>query len=220
MRALTLPLLASTLSLVACGRGPSLEARTFDLRYLDPGEAEQMIKPYVYTDRPDAPGRLSMMHGGLSVRETRDNLDRIARVLAEHDRPPATARLTFQVIRADGDAAPDSAIRPIEQQLRQLFRFRGYQLVTQGMTNVGAGAPLVLRLEGAGGPYELIGHVETVSAQGDSGIVTLAFGFVAGHERVMETRVSLRLGQTMVLGGQSGNGPGAIILAVKPELAR
>lgn len=218
MRALAFLMLVSCLPLAACG-GPRLEARTFNLRYLDPGEAEQLIKPYVM--RQDAPGTIAMARNVLSVRATRNDLDQIARVLAEHDTPRASVLLTFQVIRANGESAPDTAIAGIEAQLRPLFRFRGYQLVAQGMTNVGANGPVSLRLDGKDGPYVVNGRVEVIDIQRDSGTVRLGLEFSTRPTgKVLETQVSVRIGQTMVLGGQTGSGPGAIILAVRAELSR
>lgn len=203
--------LISMLALAACrGGSASLETRTFDLRQMDAGRAEQLVKPYVVT------GSLSMAPGALTIRETRDNLDRIAAMLTEHDRAPAPVKLTFQVIRANGAAPPDSAIAAIEQELRQLFRFRGYALVAQGFTTGVDGAPILLHMDGPGGPYQLRGRIENVGTS-DTGSVRLGLGFSAGPRPVLETLVTMRIGQTMVLGGQSGSGSGAIILAVRPE---
>ena len=44
-------------SLAACGRSPTrLETRTFALHYMNRGEAQQLVAPYVYSDRPGAAG--------------------------------------------------------------------------------------------------------------------------------------------------------------------
>lgn len=208
----------SALALVAaCGRGPSLETRTFELRYLDGGQAEQLIKPYVFADRTGAPGELSTTRGMVSVRETRDNLERIERMLAEYDRAPAMVRLTFQIIRANGPGPADSSIADVTDELRRLFRFRGYRLAAQGSTTGGDGSPVVLRLEGPGGPYVLAGFIQGV-ATGDSGSVRLRIGLSANNQPVIETEVRAGIGRTVVLGGQQGDGAGAIILAVRSEV--
>jgi len=83
----------STLLAAGCGGGPRLETRTFALRHLGPGEARAIIQPYVYTDRPGAKGDISAVQNAITVRETSDNLDRIARVLAQYDRPEPAVRL-------------------------------------------------------------------------------------------------------------------------------
>jgi hypothetical protein len=211
-------MLAVPLLLAAC-RGPALETRTFDLSYLDGGTAEQMVRPYVYTDRAGAPGQLSITRQTITVRETRDNLERIARVLAEQDRPPANVRLDFQIIRADGPAPLDPAIAPIEAQLRRLFRFQGYRLVGQTFAVATAGTQLHQQVAGPGGPYGINGEIETVGVRGDSGVVRLMVSLdVARSGRALLTRLSVPIGQTAVIGGQSSDGPGALILAVRSEL--
>lgn len=214
----------TTLALVlltACGnRGPELEARTFELRYIDAGNAEQMIRPYVYSDRAGAKGELVMSRGRLSVRETPDNLDRIARVLAEHDKPPANMRLVFQVIRANGAGPRDSSIAEIEEELRRLFRFTGYRLVAEGVTTVGPGAPCRIRLDGEGGPYHINGQVGQVTIVGDSGSIQLQFALDGPRGGgILQSDLTLGLGRTVVVGGQRGNEPGAVILAVRTERA-
>ncbi len=73
--------------LTACGSGVALETRTFRLQSLDDLVALTVIDPYVYGDRPNAPGAATAMQGVLTVRETSDNLDRNARVLEEFDTP-------------------------------------------------------------------------------------------------------------------------------------
>ncbi len=213
--------IAALAGLAACG-GPALETRTFELRYLDGGAAEQIINPYVFTDRNEAPGRLSTTRQTITVRETRDNLDRIARVLAEHDRPPANVRLTFMVIQADGAGPRDSSIAAIEAQLRQLFRFRGYRAVASAVTVAAPGTEFEQLLDDPirpGGRFVIRGTVETVGGRGDSGTVRLQISLQStARGSSVGTRLSIAMGQTTVLGGQSGGGSGALILAVRPEL--
>ncbi len=213
--------LASLAGLAACG-GPALETRTFELLYLDGGAAEQIISPYVYTDRTDAPGKLSTTGQTITVRETHDNLERIARVLAEHDRPPANVRFAFTVIQADGAGPPDSSIAAIEVQLRQLFRFRGYRAVASAVTVAAPGTEFEHVLDDPalrGGRYMIRGRLETVGGRGDSGTVRLQISLQSSvRGSSVGTRLSIAMGQTAVLGGQSGGGAGALILAVRPEL--
>src|SRR2546422_7601954 len=120
--------------LAACSpRGPNLDTRTFALKYLRGSDAIPIVVPYVYTDRPNAKGVFSVSDNAITVRETPDNLDKIARVLAQYDRPRPFVRLTFHLIEADGAATTDPVIRDVEATLRQLFRFRGYRLVAEGV---------------------------------------------------------------------------------------
>ena len=87
---------------LACSAQPQLETRTFELKHLDGGRAEVIITPYVYRERPGAQGMISVAGNVVTVRETTDNLDRIARVLAEVDRPRPTLRPVFKIIEANG----------------------------------------------------------------------------------------------------------------------
>src|SRR5436309_13755764 len=122
--------------LAACSpRGPNLDTRTFALKYLRGSDAVPIVVPYIYTDRPNAKGVLSVSDNAITVRETPDNLDKIARVLAQYDRPRPFVRLTFHLIEADGAATTDPVIRDVEATLRQLFRFRGYRLVAEGVVS-------------------------------------------------------------------------------------
>jgi len=219
MRACYLALLLA-LPVGACG-GPSLETRTFDLHYLDGNTAAQIVKPYVYEDRQGAPGVMTATQQTITVRETRDNLDHIAQVLAEQDRQAANVRLAFQVIQADGAGPVDSAIAPVETQLRRLFRFRGYRLLTQGTTISTVSENFQLQLASPERPFSIRGRLESVRADSDSGAVVLRLELSAGGiGSVLQTRLTLPLGTTVVIGGQPGGGPGAIILAVRAESDR
>ena len=75
-RWMTIALLAAA----ACGSPRTrLDTRTFELKGLNGEEAARILTPYVFTDRKDAPGAMSYVNGSLTVRETPDNLDKIAR---------------------------------------------------------------------------------------------------------------------------------------------
>src|SRR3989454_2457878 len=122
--------------LAACSpRGPNRDTRPFALKSLRGSDAIPIVVPYVYTDRPNAKGVFSVSDNAITVRETPDNLDKIARVLAQYDRPRPFVRLTFHLIEADGAATTDPVIRDVEATLRQLFRFRGYRLVAEGVVS-------------------------------------------------------------------------------------
>jgi hypothetical protein len=208
------------LLVAACGRGPRLETRTFALRHLGPGEAQQIIQPYVYQDRPGAKGAFSTTLNAITVRETPDNLDRIARVLAQYDRPQPGVRLTFAIISADGAAHSDSSIRDVEATLRSLFRFRSYALVAQGIMTGTENSSSAQMLAGAGGPYRLEAGIERVSGSGDSATVTLHVHLIvprSGGE--FRTEVGIPAGKTAVLGNVLGGSPNsALILTVRPDL--
>ena len=215
-----LPLVALCLA-AACGcSSPKLETRTFALHNLGQVEVYQPLRPYVDFDRPNAKGALGVTGSTVTVRETPDNLDRIARTLAQFDRPQPTVRLHFQVIRADGAARADSSIREIETQLRSLFRFQGYALVADGFVTGSDGTTTRQSLGGSGGPYALTARINGVAGSGDSAIVHLVVELrFPGPGGSFETTVGIPAGRTAVLGNVTGSkSNSALILTVRPDL--
>ena len=217
----------SALSLVglclaaACSNAsPRLETRTFALHYLTEHEVMSLLMPYVDETRPGAKGEMTVGSGTVSVRETADNLDRIARVLAQYDKPQPSVRLHFQVIRADGAAQSDSSIREVETQLRSLFRFRGYALVADGFVTGSEGTTTQQWLGGSGGPYGLTARINGISGTGDSAIVHLVVELqFPGPGGSFETSVGIPAGRTAVLGNVTGStSSSALILTVRPDL--
>ena len=204
----------------------SMEVRTFALERLEPDEAAALIEPYIYGGREGAPGTSSFTDRLLTVRELPENLDRIAEVLDEYDRPRAAVRLHFQLIQANGFDDRDESIQAVETQLRKLLRYEGYRLVGE--------AVLQLR-EGGGGVQSLQGSLEGVS-QGDSRFDLGAFvGAVSTGDEgstvelqvelehfgdgILRTEVNVANGQSLVLGTTSALvGGGALILVVTPTI--
>ena len=97
----------------ACGGTPILDTRTFQLKYLRASQAQDIVSPYVFADRPNAKGAMSTSNSTITVRETRDNLDKIARVLAQYDVPRPLVRLTFHLIQATRPARRAGAGRMV-----------------------------------------------------------------------------------------------------------
>jgi hypothetical protein len=208
-------------SLVACNRAPRLETRTFPLQYLSASTAEGIIGPYVFLDRQGAPGTLSLTENTVTVRETPDNLDKIARVLAEYDTPTPWVRLHFQLIEADGNTPSDARIAELEAELRELFRYTGYRLVAEAVVS-GAARSAVEQAVGGnlqeGLGYLLLVEIGEIRTIGDSGFVPLNVTLRSPTGGALMTRVNARAGQTIVLGNaQLRQRGGTTILAVRPE---
>lgn len=207
-------------TLMACAER-ALDTRTFELKYLRGGEASTIIGPYVFGDRPKAPGQVSFVDDAITVRETPDNLEKIARVLAQFDRPTPSVRLHFQIIQADGAARSDPAIAEVEGALRKLFRFRGYRLVGEAVVGGTEYSEASQEVAGEGGPYLIIARIQEVRGSADSGVVRVEAHLRAGTGGELQTTVSLRAGQTAVLGNARLSGAGGtVILAVKAELVQ
>lgn len=213
--ALPLVLLAA-----ACGRTPQLDTRTFPLQYLSAGAAQGLITPYVFTDRAGAAGSLSFTESTVTVRETTDNLDKIARVLAQYDVPSPWVRLHFQLIDADGASTGDSSIAPVETELRKLFRYQGYKLVGETVVSGTAQSHVEQAMLPEGGySYYLAVDVGEIRMIGDTGYVSLQVHLRYGPLGSFATRINARAGQTVVLGNAQFRGGGNTkILTVRAEL--
>lgn len=220
MRTLMLTLLVITAA--ACGTAPSLDTETFELQHVAAAQAAVLIEPYVFADRPNAPGSVSHAGSMLTVRETRDNLDKIRRVLEDIDRSRPTVRLHFQLIEADGAGPVDPAIAEVEAELQKLFRYEGYRLLHEAVVGGTEGSHIeqvVGRRDGdTNEEYMLIAAIGAVRGTGDSGTVQLDVGVRNPIRGALTTTVNARAGQTLVVGNaQIIHGGGTLILTVRPE---
>ncbi len=222
------PLLTSVavvlvLATAACS-GPQLETQTFELQYLDANTAASLIEPYIYYDRESAPGMVSTAGDRAShlitVRETSDNLEKIARVLSKYDQPAPMVQLHFQVIEANGTTITDPAIEDVESALRQLFRFQGYRLLAEAVLAGVAGSSMRQNLGGEGRGFGIVTDILDVRGSADSGTVRFNVGlWEEALGTVFETTANVRMGQTMVLGStRPVPGMETLILAVRPEV--
>jgi hypothetical protein len=219
-----LPLL---MALVSCGRTPELDTRTFALAHLEPYEAEQLIGPYVYGDRPGAPGAVSVATGAITVRETPDNLQKVERVLAQYDvaRPGIQLRFqlieAFQRIPADEPMPTDPRIATVEAELRKLFQFQGYWLAGEAVVYALDGSELSQTLSGAKMPAGVAQEymVETRVRSGpENGLRLEDVSLYSMGGRKLRTTVNVRPGQTLILGSSSMEGAaGTFFLTVTAE---
>jgi hypothetical protein len=211
------------LLLAGCGQfnTPALDVQTFKLDHRSGYEAAELIAPYVFGDREENPGDMSATDDAITVRETRDNLEKIARVLAEFDLPQPTARLRFQLIEADSFTDEDPAIAEVVGELRQLFRFDGYRLIGETVVSVGG-------MEGSFvQPFFGIGEdlTEEYTVRGTAvyrgrGPVRLEDIMLYSEQAYfLETSVTAAPGQTLVMGGSVDRAGGKnLILTVYVEL--
>jgi len=218
-----LTVLLALAAFAACDRAPALETRTFPLQHIQPNTAEGLILPYVFADRANAPGVMSTTENTVTVRETADNLEKIARVLAEFDVPSPWVRLHFQLIEADGATTRDPAIADVETELRSLFRFTGYRLLAEAVVTGGAHShveQVIGRATGRPEPSYLLGvGIGDIRTIGDSGFVSLDVLLRSPATGALSTQINARAGQTVVLGNaQLQQDGGTVILVVRPEL--
>jgi hypothetical protein len=216
---LHLPLALATLAVLAstaCQRAPALETRTFRIEHLNPWEVESLIQPYVYADREGTPGRASTGEQAITVRETADNLEKIARVLAEYDVPRPDVRLHFQLIEADGFTTSDPRIAAVEAELRKIFQFGGYRLAAEAMVSASNESSVSQQMAGAGDMFIVEGEVNWVRGN----VIRLQNISLAQRDRgeILRTSVNVRPGQTLVLGSSPKEGSTAtLLLTVRAE---
>lgn len=216
----TVFLLGLTLGAGACSPTPQLEVRTFNLDHRSGYEAAELVEPYVFRDREGAPGNLSATPDAISVRETRDNLERIAQVLAAFDHPIPSVRLRFQLIEADSFQDADPAIAEVVQQLQDLFRFDGYRLLGEAMVSVGGGT-----MDRQEFSQRFLGTDEVFTIQAEAaaqrpGIVRLneLRLWQGSSDSLLETSVNVSSGQTVVIGGTRARvGERSFILTVSAD---
>ena len=184
-------------------RGTPLETRTFALHHLEAREAVNLIGPYVYTDRVGAPGMVSEVQGdstAVTVRETADNLDRIAAVLAEFDRPiDRTLVLKFQLISPNG-TEPDSRIADVVTELQRLLRFDGYSLAGEALVPIASGSfQQIIRTDEI--DYGIRGHYSPAGKGLDIELYrTGAAGAIRTSQNLLETGIVIQPGKILVLG--------------------
>ena len=207
----------------ACGPGPDLDTRTFEVQYLAPHQVSQLIAPYIFHDREGSPGMMSTTDGAVTVRETPDNLEKIARVLEDYDRPEPTVTLHFQIIEADGTQETDPAIAEVERELRRLFRFEGYALLEEAQVTAikGTGTRQWLGDAGSFAGFSIHTGVTEVRQGAETATVTLDVGLSASGTsgNILETSVTIPAGHSVVLGTARALGyDGALILVVRAEV--
>lgn len=199
-----LSLVPAVLLLGACGRmgGPKLDVETFNLENRSGYEAAELINPYVFGDRADAPGAMSATADAITVRETRDNLDKIRRVLEDFDQPIPGVRLYFQLIEADSFRDEDPAIADVVAELRSLFRFQGYRLAGEAMVPIAGG-----NQDRQSFSQRFLGVDNPVTVEADARIQrdgTVRLDPVQLRDtwnQLMAATVNITPGQTIVIGG-------------------
>jgi hypothetical protein len=206
--------------------------RTYKLVHLNPSDAAKLIGPYVNS----YPGISGVYDAGsmraITVRETPPILARIEALLKEHDRAPVTIVLRFQLIAAESTQTRDPAIAAVESQLRNLFRFPGYRLLSEATATAGTNEGFNLLIPAGEEHLQLGGSIVSVnSGEGEPSVhlrVSLerpapvidpkTGSVMAGG--LLGTGLTVPIGQTVVMGSTTPGGKiMALILVVRPEIA-
>ncbi len=200
-----------------------LEVQTYQLEFLEPGAANQIIDPYVFADRG---GMVSVGEHTrtITVRETPEMLSRIAEVLAKFDLPEPSVKLHFRLVEANGGPAPEDArLDEIAEALpADVFRFKNYRLIGETVMTGIEWSQVSQGVVADRERYMIEGTIGEVRTTDDSGTVKLQVSLFADKfGNIFTTGVNARIGQLLVLGSaQPDPERGALILAVRAELER
>jgi hypothetical protein len=201
----------------------NLEVETYQLEYLEPAAANQIIDPYVFADRG---GMISLGEGTqtITVRETPEMLSRIEEVLKRFDQPEPSVKLHFRLVEANGSVTPeDPRLEEIAAALPEdVFRFKNYRLIGETVMTGIEYSGVAQGVVADGERYMIEGNIGEIRATGDSGTVKLQVTLHADrYGAVFSTGVNARIGQLLVLGSAQPNPErGALILAMRAELER
>jgi len=212
------------LVIAGCGRGPKLEIETFEVNHIEHYQLTQLVEPYIFSGREGAQGMYTVSGNVLTVRETSDNLGRIAAVLQKYDVRKPSIMLHIDVIEADGGEI-DPSIQDIADRLRELFRFTGYQRVAGGVVAITEGSEIDQTMgvggsTGSGGSFSFQARIGRIGQEdGDWTLYAESLYLRRDDGTVIRTSAQLRVGQTTLVGTSlEGSGAKAVILAVRPEI--
>ncbi len=212
------------LVIAGCGKAPRLEIETFEVNHIEHYQLTQLIEPYIFYGREGSEGMYTVSGNVLTVRETPDNLARIAAVLLKYDVRKPSIMLHIDVIEADGGEI-DPSIQDIAERLRELFRFTGYERVAGGVMAVTEGSEIdqtmgVGGVTGSSSTFSFQARIGRISQEdGDWTLYAESLYLRRGDGTVIRTSAQLRVGQTTLVGTSlEGSGAKAVILAVRPEI--
>jgi hypothetical protein len=114
--------------------------------------------------------------------------------------------LHFQLIEANGHEEVDPAIAAVVEQLRSLFRYEGYRLLGETNVTVANREAFQQRVMGTDGEYPFTLEAD-VALQGTDALRLGGIRLDNPWETLLETSVTISIGQTIVIGGGQDSGP-------------
>jgi hydroxylamine reductase (hybrid-cluster protein) len=188
---------------------------SFNLKYLSGAEAADLVNSNFGPSKVEG-----WSEHGVFIRGSNRDRDGVAELLAKEDKPKPQVALKFQLIEADGFATQDSAIARVESVLRNLFRFRGYRLVTEAYVTAKEESEASQSLIGSDGVgYDLAVTIDAVTRREGKASAEVTAKLYGRSRPILETSVNLPDGQTVVLGTTRIDGSrGALILVVTPTI--
>lgn len=217
----TLLPLAIALGLAATSAGcrPGLQTQTFTLHSLRPSQAKALASPYVLGSN----GRVTVsgQPPAITIAGSRRSIEAVRAMLARYDRVPASVRLHYQLVEADGAGATDSSVADVAALLRKMFRYRSYHVVGNALVRMSEGtrATQLIRTDD-GMVYRLDTVVTGVPADTGAARMTIETHLQIPHgEEVFANTISgVRSGGVVVVGSARPDAHGALILILRPTI--
>jgi len=200
-----------------CSGGPQLETRTFEVKYLEMNRAHALVEPYVFMDREKNPGNMTVSGNILTVRESADNLTRIAVVLEEFDKKQPEITLHIDVIEANGGGV-DPQIADIQVELSGLFKFDGYTRAAGGVLMATEDTYVAQTMGVSGGAYRFEARLGRLTEDEGEWLLFADLRLSRYGTDLLNTSAIIRNGQTTLVGTTLDGDVKAVILAVRPVI--
>ena len=209
--------------------------RTFPLKYLSNSDAAKLVSPYAqFTSSGSGVFEAGSAVHAITVRAPQRVLLRVDSLLKANDRPRPTIVLRLQLIVTSDSAVSDPDIAAIGAELHNLFRFKGYRLLSQNTAQANEGASFLTTMRGDNGDViSVTGQLENVRREAPQTVqlsvrltqVSRQVNAPGGvketaqaNQPLLNTVLTIPVGQTVVVGGAiSGGLAQALILTIRPE---
>jgi hypothetical protein len=209
--------------------------KTVSLHHLASATAVKLLTPYTVTPGGGVFEVPNVM--AVTIREVPKIYTEMLAVLEKYDRDPATVILNFQLVSAEQTNSRDPAVAGIDSLLRGVLKFSGYRLLGTAMATTGEAHMVTQTIAADNETLSLTVEVRDVRVEGNEASVNLYVSLerpaipaqstvtasVGGRAAVnlLSTGVTVPMGQTVLLGtSASDNGQRALILTVRPQLAK
>ncbi len=217
---------------------PPLLTRTYLLHNLRPGDAVQLIGPYVDAQGGGVYAAKGAASKAISVRGSARNLASVDSVLRVLDAPAAAVMLRFELIAPADTPSSDPTLQDLQVALTGAMGFRGVRLIARGAVAVGPWADFAVTMSGDGGRFLVSGDVTRIATATES-TIGLRVGLTAADaipndstaattnmiraimpgNKIVQTSITMPLGRTVVLGSGTRDVSGnTVILVVAPTL--
>ena len=207
-------------------RAEDAAVRVFVLKYRRVEEAALLIRPHL---SGSASVTLTQRLNAMTVTDRDENLNTIARVIAEFDAPPRGFTFAVKLIRARADVPAGSMAREIGglgAKLKSMFQFNDYTLIDSATLSGVEGRSLSYRL---GEEYILTFLIGPAGPGGELLLSPFALSRVKKDEQgrlatipLYRAAIPITLNQTLVVGAsrEEGSKNALILVLLAQEMAR